>query len=76
MTRPPGGATDARDEPDPVGVLRRWEAAGAVWRVLARRPGSVDVALLTCDAGEEVARLSSADAALLEYVGDREASDS
>ena len=40
-------------------VLRRWEAGGATWRVLARTPGELDVALLTCDAGEQVGRLVS-----------------
>ncbi len=63
------------DGESPVDQLRRWEAAGAVWRVVARSPCGLDVALLTCDAGEEVGRLSSTDPALVAYVGDREASD-
>jgi hypothetical protein len=59
----------------PVDVLRRWEAAGAQWRVVARTPGRVDVALLTCDAGEEVGRFASGDPEFLEYVGSRPGSD-
>lgn len=56
-------------------VLRRWETGGATWRVLARTPGRLDVALLTCDAGEQVGRIVSADPGLLSYVGDRTRSD-
>jgi hypothetical protein len=71
--------SDAADRPGdddaPVEVLRRWEAAGALWQVLARRPGEVEVALLTCDAGEEVGRLTSGDPALLDYLGGRGRSD-
>ena len=43
--------------------------------VLHRDADRVDLALLTCDAGEEMARLSSADPELLDYLGDRERSD-
>ncbi|CAA9350850.1 MAG: hypothetical protein AVDCRST_MAG36-1964 [uncultured Nocardioidaceae bacterium] len=39
---------------DQVQALRRWEASGAVWRVLRRGGGTVTVALLTCDGGEQV----------------------
>ena len=59
----------------PVARLRRWEDSGAAWRVLARSPESVLVALLTCDAGEEVDRLHSTDPALRDYVRDRWRSD-
>ncbi len=52
-------------------VLRRWESGGATWRVLARTPDRLDVALLTCDAGEQVGRLVSAEPELLAYVGQR-----
>lgn len=58
-----------------VGRLRRWEESGATWQVLARGAGGVVIALLSCDAGEEMDRLSSADPAVLAYVGDRERSD-
>ena len=63
-------------ETDVIETLRRWESSGAVWQVVGRTTGSVTVALLTCDGGEEVQRISSADPALLAYVADRETSDS
>ncbi len=59
-------------------ALRRWETGGAAWRVLARRPGDpgcLDVALLTCDAGEQVGRLRTGEPDVLAYVGDRTRSD-
>jgi hypothetical protein len=62
-------------EESAVARLRRWEDSGAAWKVLARPPGSVVVALLTCDAGEEVDRLRSADPALLTYIGARDRND-
>jgi len=57
---------------DALARLRRWEEAGATWRVLVRTPESVELALLTCDAGEEVDRLRSADRAVLAHVAARE----
>ncbi|MGW0658585.1 hypothetical protein [Streptodolium elevatio] len=54
-----------------VAVLRRWEDAGGVWRVAARRGGSVTVALCRCDGGEEAERLTSADPDLVAYVEER-----
>lgn len=61
---------------DALARLRRWEESGAAWRVIVRTPDSVELALLTCDAGEEVDRLRSADPALLDHVGDRGDSES
>jgi hypothetical protein len=55
----------------PLAKLQRWEDSGARWRVVSRTPDGVVVALLTCDAGEEVDRLRSTDADLLAYLGDR-----
>jgi hypothetical protein len=52
------------DPVPPVARLRRWEDSGATWRVLSRTPTELMIALLTCDAGEEVDRFSSADPAL------------
>jgi hypothetical protein len=60
---------------DPVAVLSRWEAAGAVWRVLARDGDAVTVALCQCDGGEEVGRLTSADPRLTHYLAGRTRSD-
>lgn len=56
-------------------ALRRWETSGATWQVLGREMGAVDIALLTCDAGEQVGRLRSDEADVLAYVGDRRRSD-
>ena len=52
--------------------LRRWEESGATWRVLARTPELVEIALLSCDAGEEMDRLRTADPAVLDHVDARE----
>ncbi|HEV7654657.1 MAG TPA: hypothetical protein VGP36_07965 [Mycobacteriales bacterium] len=60
---------------DPVATLVRWEAAGAVWRVLARRRDAVTIALCQCDGGAEAGRLTSADPRLAEYVAGRRSSE-
>ncbi|MEV4709344.1 hypothetical protein [Actinoplanes sp. NPDC049316] len=60
---------------DKVERLRRWEDSGATWEVLARGADGIVIALLSCDAGEEMDRLTSADPELLAYVGDRRRSD-
>ena len=57
---------------DPVAVLTRWEAAGAVWRVVARRGDAVTVALCQCDGGAEAARLTSTDPRLARYLAGRD----
>ncbi|MEV4640636.1 DUF309 domain-containing protein [Actinoplanes sp. NPDC049548] len=59
----------------PLELLRRWEDSGATWRVLGRSPGAVVVALLSCDAGEEVDRLHATDPEVLAYIGARDRSD-
>ena len=56
-------------------MLSRWEAAGAVWRVVARDGDAVTVALCQCDGGEEVGRLTSADPRLAGYLAGRTRSD-
>lgn len=43
--------------------------------MLARTPDTVIVALLTCDTGEEVDRMSGTGPALLAFLGDRESSE-
>ncbi len=48
--------------------LKRWEAAGGTWRVIAQREGFVHLALLTCSGGEEMAQLHSTDPAVVRYV--------
>ena len=59
---------------DRVAELQRWEDSGAVWSVVSLRDGRVTVALLRCDAGEEVDRFTSEDPRLLDFIGDRYAS--
>ena len=45
---------ESDDVGDPVATLQRWEASGAYWRVLGRTGGTITLALLTCDGGEQV----------------------
>jgi hypothetical protein len=72
----PDGSLDAGADPDAaLQVLLRWEASGAHWRVLRRSPEGLLISLLTCTGDEEMGRLSSVDADLLAYVGDRDADD-
>ena len=66
---------DQHHEPRPVEVLRRWEASGAVWEVLAESGDELTISLLTCDAGQEMGRVRSADPALHDYVAGRRRSD-
>jgi hypothetical protein len=67
---------DSGNEPgSAVWVLRRWEDSGGVWRVLSRSAARADVSLRTCDAGEEMDRLTSTDPAVLDFIGVRSGSD-
>lgn len=69
---PPGDPSTGPPESDsPLAVLRRWEVAGAAWRVVSETPSVITIALLTCDGGEEVQRLESADRELFEFLGTR-----
>jgi hypothetical protein len=70
VTAPSGAGPDA-----PLEVLRRWEDSGAVWRLLSRRGDRVEIALLTCSAGEEVGRLVTSDPDLLAFIGTRTGND-
>jgi len=56
------------DDADALPALRRWEAAGAGWALRAVARGRAVVDLLTCDGGDVVGRLASADPAFLDYV--------
>ncbi|WP_026918936.1 hypothetical protein [Gordonia shandongensis] len=51
---------------DDLERLQRWEDNGAHWEVVGRRRESVTIALLRCDAGEEVDRFVSTDPRVLE----------
>lgn len=62
---------DATMTDDAVTTLQRWTDSGAHWRVLARSGDSVTVALLQCDGGQEVDRLTSSSTELLAYIGGR-----
>ncbi|GAT07575.1 hypothetical protein AU184_19645 [Mycolicibacterium novocastrense] len=59
---------------DRVADLQRWQDSGAVWEVRMRREGSVTVALLSCDGGEEVDVFTSEDPRLLAFIGERRSS--
>jgi hypothetical protein len=67
--------TESAAESPAVATLRRWEASGAIWRVVARTEAAVTVSLCRCDGGEEVERLTSEDPALLDFLSGRSASD-
>lgn len=58
-----------------IQALVDWERAGAVWRLVDLTPSGATVALLRCDAGEEVDRISSADPVWLEYLDARPSSE-
>jgi hypothetical protein len=54
--------------------LERWHDSGAVWHVVSRAEDEVTVALLRCDGGEEVDRITSRDPGWLAYLQDRDQS--
>ena len=56
---------------DPVASLQRWEESGAVWRVVQRGGGTVTVALLTCDGGEQVGELRCEDGQVADFLAGR-----
>ena len=70
-----GGVTDGHcsrgGDRDRVAELQRWEDTGGMWQVISRTRHAMTIALLRCDAGEEVDRFTSDDARLLDFVGDR-----
>ncbi|MGA8209568.1 MAG: hypothetical protein WB441_17630 [Nocardioidaceae bacterium] len=55
-----------------VDALDRWQQAGATWTVLSRTASTATVALLRCDGGEEVDRLTTSDPAALAYLAERD----
>jgi uncharacterized protein len=58
-------------ERDFVAVLRRWEDAGGVWRVLGQDRDAVTVGLYRCDDGEEADRFVASDPELAEFLAGR-----
>jgi len=60
--------------PDFVALLRRWEDAGGLWRVLRRAGDSVTVGLYRCDGGEETDRFVAMDAQLARFLAGRTSS--
>lgn len=55
--------------------LIRWTDSGAIWRVTSRTATAVTISMCTCDGGEEVQRLQSADPAVLAWLGERRSSE-
>jgi len=70
-----GGVTEecsnGWDNRDRVAELHRWEDSGGTWQVVSRTRHGVTIALLRCDGGEEVDRITSDDPRLLDFLGDR-----
>ena len=69
----PFGVADG--PPAPVRILRRWQESGAIWNVVARTASWLEISLITCDGGEEMERLRSADPDLMAFVGARTSSE-
>jgi hypothetical protein len=73
--RRPDGYTGAMEsERDFVAVLRRWEDAGGVWRVLGQDREAITVGLYRCDDGEEADRFDATDPRLAEFLAGRTSS--
>ena len=56
-------------------VLERWESFGGRWRVLVRSGESVTIALLSCDSGEQMGRVTGSSDDLAGYVSRGSRSD-
>jgi len=59
---------------DFVAVLRRWEDAGGVWRVLSKDRDAVTIGLYRCDDGEEADRFVATDPQLAQFLVGRTSS--
>ena len=62
-------------DPDLVALLRRWEDAGGLWRVLGRGADGVTVGLYRCDGGEETDRFVADDPRLAQFLAGRTSSE-
>jgi uncharacterized protein len=60
--------------PDFVALLRRWEDAGGVWKVLGQDRDAVTVGLYRCDGGEEADRFVAPDPQVAEFLAGRTSS--
>ena len=56
-------------------MLRRWEDAGGLWRVLGRDVGGITVGLYRCDGGEETDRFVADDPRLEQFLAGRTSSE-
>jgi uncharacterized protein len=63
------------DGPNFVDLLRRWQSAGGVWRVLGQDHHAVTVALYRCDGGEEADRFVSTDPRVAQFLAGRMSSE-
>ena len=59
---------------DLIAVLTRWQDAGAIWQVVVHSGSRATVALLRCDGGEEVERLTTAHPGTLRFLAGRSSS--
>ena len=62
-------------EAEPAVVLRRWQEAGALWRVLFAGSDVTVIGLYTCDGGEETARVRCASDVVDGFLQGRVSSD-
>ena len=60
--------------PDFVPLLRRWENAGGLWKVLSRDHDAVIIGLYRCDGGEEADRFEATDPRVTEFLAGRRSS--
>nr|WP_296064057.1 hypothetical protein [uncultured Actinoplanes sp.] len=58
---------------DDIRILQRWVDSGGVLRVVARQDDTVTVAMMTCTAGEEADRLTTAEPEVREWLADEDA---
>jgi uncharacterized protein len=60
--------------PDLVAVLRRWEEAGGLWRVLGQNREAITLGLYRCDDGEEIDRFVATDPRVEQFLAGRTSS--
>jgi hypothetical protein len=60
---------------DFVALMRRWEVAGGLWRVLGQDAGAVTIGLYRCDGGEETDRFTADEPQLATFLAGRTSSE-